>query len=288
MKADPFEDIYHRLEIGGATAMQPSTGSAQNTDIVFELCAEDLDACRAAAPGGAHRIELCTTLEVGGLTPPDALIAAAVEQSRLPVHVLLRPTAESFEYSPSILRSIVDSMARARRLGAAGFVAGTLNHGRVDRAHTRALVDAAEGLPVTFHRAFDDVQDKDEALEDLIEAGCARVLTSAGAPNVLSGAKGLAALSRQAAGRIAVAAGGGLRIGNATEVARLSGLRHFHASLRDPETAHGERPLTLEQRIARLLAALRRAPAPPHSGGWYGEGSTGSASVDRGFHPKPR
>jgi copper homeostasis protein len=261
MKADPFQNVQHQLETSGAATMQSSPARVREDEVIFELCAEDLDACRAAAPGGADRIELCTALHVGGLTPPDALIAAAVETSALPVHVLLRPTAETFEYSPWVFQAIVESMARAKRLGAAGFVLGTTSHGRVDRSHTRALVDAAEDYPVTFHRAFDEVQDKERALEDLIEAGCARVLTSAGAPDVLVGAPGLAALYHQAAGRIAIAAGGGLRMANAATVARLSEVRHFHASLQDPETRPNERALPLEERIRRVVAALRRAAA---------------------------
>lgn len=227
---------------------------------MFELCAETLESCRAAAPGGADRIELCTELDVGGLTPPPEFVRAAVAQSGLPVHVLLRPTADHFRYTPKIFAAIAEALGAAKHAGAAGVVLGLLHaDGTVDREHTRALVEQAAPLPVTFHRAFDETPDLAAALEAVIATGCARVLTSGGAPDVLSGASALAGLVEQAAGRIAVAAGGGLRLRNAASVAALSHCRHFHASLRDPEQQPGGPVLPLAGRIRDLTALLRNA-----------------------------
>lgn len=200
---------------------------------VFELCAESLLACVAAGPGGADRIELCRALDVGGLTPDDELVKAAVQQSGLPVHVLLRPAAETFCYSSAEIKAIEASLVRVKALGAAGVVVGVLREdGRVDTERTRSLVELARPLPVTFHRAFDETPDPFAALEDVVSTGCARVLTSGGAPDVVQGAKVLEQLVQQAGERLDVALGGGLRLSNVEAVAQATGAKHFHASLR--------------------------------------------------------
>ncbi len=201
--------------------------------IEFEMCAEGLEACVAAQEGGAQRIELCCALSEGGLTPSHALIAAAVQRSGLPVHVLLRPRGGDFVYSEDEWALVEADLLHAKELGSAGFVAGALDAaGRVDVARMRRLVELAGGREVTFHRAFDTVANQQQALEDVIAAGCGRLLTSGGAPDVLAGAQPLRRLCVQAAGRIGIAAGGGLRLESAAEVARTSGLRSFHGSLR--------------------------------------------------------
>ena len=230
-------------------------------DLIFELCAETLEACRVAAAGGAHRIELCTALAIGGLTPETALLAAAVERSGVPVHVLLRPTAETFRYTPTIMNAISLSMEEARRCGASGFVLGLLQaDGQVDVPHCRALVQQALPLPVTFHRAFDATPDLEAALEDVISTGCTRLLTSGGAPDVLTGAPVLARLVQQAGARLDVAAGGGLTQENAMVVARATGCRHYHASLRQRRADQ-----TLAQCLQTMLQSLaegQRAATP--------------------------
>jgi len=201
--------------------------------IEFEVCAEGLEACDAAREGGAQRIELCTALSEGGLTPSHALLRAAVERSGLPVYVLLRPRGGGFVYSDAEWSLVEADLLHAKELGVAGFVAGALDAaGRVEGKRMRRLVELAGGQEVTFHRAFDVAADQERSLEDVIAAGCARVLTSGGAKDVLAGAEQLRRLSEQAAGRIAVMAGGGLRLESAAEVARVSGLRRFHGSLR--------------------------------------------------------
>lgn len=126
-----------------------------------------------------------------------------------------------------------EDLLHAKSLGARGFALGVLHaDGRVDVERTRELVELAAPLEVTFHRAFDLTPSLDEALEDVIAAGCGRVLTSGGARDVVAGAESLARLVEQSRGRIAVAAGGGLRLANAAEVARATGASHFHGSVR--------------------------------------------------------
>ena len=224
--------------------------------IVFELCAESLEACLSARPGGADRIELCSTLSVGGLTPSHELLEHAIHRSGLPVHVLLRPHADGFVYSASDFASICAELKHAQRVGAAGVVLGVLNTDRtVDTMRTRALVELAAPMEVTFHRAFDDVLDFDRALEDVITTGCHRILTSGGAPDVLAGADTLAHLVTRAAERISIAAGGGLRLSNAEEVRRRTGAQHFHGSLQAEE----EGPPLLADRIRALVDILHEA-----------------------------
>lgn len=237
--------------------------------VIFELCAETLDACRVARAGGAHRIELCTDLRVGGLTPALSLLQAALACTDLPVHVLLRPTAASFVYSPEVYAAIANSMREARCAGAAGFVLGLLQpDGTVDREHTRALVELAAPLPVTFHRALDATPDLSAALEDVISTGCARVLTSGGAADVLGGAASLARLVSQAGERLQVAVGGGLTLRNAAELVQRTGSRHYHASLRAPAlegvpgSLQGGLQGGLQGRIAAMVGILAEAGEP--------------------------
>jgi copper homeostasis protein len=202
-------------------------------EIVFELCAEGIDACLVARDGGASRIELCSALSEGGLTPSHGVIREAVVRSGLPVHVLLRPRGGDFVYTDAELDVMCEDLVHLRLLGASGVVLGVLcGDGTVDVERTRQLVELAGPLEVTFNRAFDHTASLERALEDVIATGCRRVLTSGGERDVVSGGRLLARLIEQAAGRIEIAVGGGLRVKNAAAVARITGARHFHGSIR--------------------------------------------------------
>ena len=206
--------------------------------IIFELCAETLQACLAAREGGADRIELCTALSEGGLTPSHGLTRAAILRSRLPVHVLLRPRSGDFHYTDDEFSLMREDLLHARSLGASGFVLGILRtDGTVDMERTRELVELAAPLEITFHRAIDYTISLEQALEDVIATGCKRVLTSGGEPDVLAGADKLARLVEIADGRIDIAVGGGLRIKDAAALARATGASHFHGSLRRSEAS---------------------------------------------------
>lgn len=201
--------------------------------MIFELCAETIDACLAAKEGGADRIELCSGLSEGGITPSHGLIRAAIERSGLPVHVLIRPRGGDFFYSEPEVALMREDILHSQRLGAAGVVLGRLRADRtVDIEGTRALVQLARPMKVTFHRAFDATVLLSQALEDVIAAGADRVLTSGGQRDVVAGATALSALVLQANHRIDVAIGGGLRLQNAASLAQLTGATHFHGSLR--------------------------------------------------------
>ena len=201
--------------------------------IVFELCAESIQACLAAKDGGADRIELCSALSEGGVTPSTGLILEAIERTGLPIHVMLRPRGGDFVYSADEFHVMCRDLLHIRELGVSGFVLGLLNpDGTVDVTRTTQLVALADPFEVTFHRAFDQTADLTQALEDVIQTGCQRVLTSGGANTVNTGAQSLLSLVKQAGSRIEVAVGGGLRLQNAGELVRFTGSSHFHGSLR--------------------------------------------------------
>lgn len=204
--------------------------------IVFELCAETVEACIAAQEGAADRIELCSALSEDGLTPSYGLVRVALDRCNVPIHVLLRPRAGDFFYSDAEYAVIREDLLHLRDTGVSGFVLGFLRADKtVDMERTRALVELAAPLEVTFHRAFDSTPSMEQALEDVVATGCHRVLTSGGKPDVMTGAAELAKLVKQAAGRIEIAAGGGLRLEDAAELARTTHAKHFHGSLRYTE-----------------------------------------------------
>ncbi len=147
----------------------------------------------------------------------------------------------------------------AKEIGAAGVALGVLSaDGRVDVERTRALIELARPMHVTFHRAFDETGNLSVALEDVITTGADNLLTSGGAPDVLTGAARIAALTRQASGRIRIIAGGGLRLKSLVEVARRSGVYALHGSLiRESADEGGTR--TLEANVRAALRLLRQA-----------------------------
>jgi len=228
--------------------------------ITFELCAETMQACMAAREGGANRIELCSALSEDGLTPSHAFIRAAVEQSGLPVYVLLRPRAGDFLYSEDEFALMKDDLLHARSLGVRGFALGVLrDDATVDIERTRELVKLASPLEVTFHRAFDRTPVLDRALEDVIASGCKRVLTSGGERDVVVGATNLAKLIELADGRIDIAAGGGLRLSNAALVARSTKGYHFHGSVRRAAPGKDDVAIVDPADIRAIIRALREA-----------------------------
>ena len=229
-------------------------------EIVFELCAESLEACLIAKASGAARIELCSDLNVDGLTPSHALVHQAVQSSGIPVYMLLRPRGGDFVYTDLEFSLMREDLLHGRSLGVSGFALGVLSRdGTVDAERTRELVDLASPLEVTFHRAFDSTPSLPEALEDVIRAGCRRILTSGGASDVYQGADRLAQLVRLAHGRVEIAVGGGLREEGAATLVSTTGARHFHGSVRHQPLAsdHHDYPSKVDPRnIQRLIASL--------------------------------
>lgn len=184
----------------------------------------------AAGGAGANRIELCANLSVGGTTPSASLIAAVLDETKLPVFVMIRPRGGDFVYSDDEIEAMLRDIEQVGSTRVAGIVTGALTpDARVDVGRTHALVNAASGLPVTFHRAFDSTDNLPHALEQLIQIGVSRVLTSGGAPTALEGASAIADLVDQARDRIAIIAGGGVREHNVRELIARTGVREVHA-----------------------------------------------------------
>ncbi|MDE5843672.1 MAG: copper homeostasis protein CutC [Muribaculaceae bacterium] len=204
--------------------------------INLEICTGDPDGILAAKEGGADRIELCSGLAEGGLTPSLATIEFATAQ--IPTNVLIRPRGGDFVYSPAEIAVMERDIEAAVAADASGVVVGALTpDGKVDSEACSRLLAKGAGLDNTFHRAFDVVADPFEALETIISLGFKRILTSGQAATALQGADLIAALRRRAAGRILIMAGAGISPANAVEILRNTGADELHASARKPRKA---------------------------------------------------
>lgn len=235
-------------------------------DILLEVCVEDASGLAAAIRGGAGRIELCSALALGGLTPSPGLMSEAA-RAPVPVMALIRPRAGDFVWSTEDLRQMKADIAAARAAGLAGVVLGASRpDGRLDEWMLATLLAEAEGMDTTLHRCFDLTPDKSQALETAVSLGFRRILTSGGAPTAPEGAATLAQLMDQAAGRVALLPGSGIRPETLPALAHLP-LREIHASCSMP-VAEGaaiaafgfgppERRITSEPAVRALKAALR-------------------------------
>lgn len=197
----------------------------------MEVCVETLAGAVEAEAGGADRLELCSRLDEGGLTPDVVLRERVLARVGLPVHVMIRPRPGDFTSTPEEFALMCEQLREARRSDAAGFVFGLLgDDALIDRERTAFLIELARPRAVTFHRAFDELADPLAGLDTLIELGVERVLTSGGAPTAPEGAPMLRRLVSRAAGRLIVMAGGGVRAHNAVRLASRSGVPELHGS----------------------------------------------------------
>jgi copper homeostasis protein len=245
--------------------------------VTVEICLDDLAGVHVAEEAGADRIELCSALGDGGLTPSVGTVAAALRiATAMGVNVLVRQRPGDFVFDADELEAMVADIHAVRALPNAhgvplAFVVGALlPDGTVDAPATRALVAACGDAEVTFHKAFDQTPDLSAALETLVSLGVTRVLTSGGAANVVEGTASLAALVAQADGRIAVLAGGGVRAANVAALVRDTGVREVHlraavgtpsASLAASAYDDGSRDTTSGALVAEVVARVREVAA---------------------------
>ena len=244
----------------------------------FEICTNSVESCVAAQTGGANRVELCAGIPEGGTTPSYGEIATAREiltDTRL--HVIIRPRGGDFLYSPIEIKTMLKDIEIAHQLGADGVVFGCLTaNGEIDMPVMRELMAASKGLSVTFHRAFDVCRDARKALEQIIELGCNRILTSGQHPNAEAGIPLLKELQEQAAGRIILLAGCGVNEKNTHRIATETGIHEFHFSARESVksgmqykneavsmggTVHiseYERNVTTAERVKETISKLQR------------------------------
>jgi copper homeostasis protein len=198
--------------------------------ILVEAAVDSAAAAMAAVEAGAGRLELCADLDAGGLTPSAEFLAEIRPKVEVPILPMIRSRGGGFAYDADELAAMIAQVEALRPLGADGFVFGALSEDMsIDTAATSRIVEAANGLPVVFHRAFDRTPDLAASLQVLIRLGVERVLTSGGAERAILGVDRLASLMREARGRIGVLPGGGIDGGNVHEIAARTGVTEVHA-----------------------------------------------------------
>jgi len=200
----------------------------QNSPYTLEICVES-PAAIAASAAVADRIELCSALDLGGLTPDFGMRELAAEVG-VQTHVLIRPRSGDFSMSAHDLTAAVSSIRAAKQLGLKGVVIGAEKHGKLDRKALEAMVRAADGLDVTLHRVVDVVSCPEDALAIAVDLGVIRILTSGGAKSALEGIAGLNRLHVAAAGRIEIMAGSGIKSTTLPDIIANTPVTSFHAS----------------------------------------------------------
>jgi copper homeostasis protein len=244
--------------------------------LVFEVCVDSAEAAVAAQEGGAHRVELCSDLLEGGLTPSHGTLAVARRYLHIGIMAMVRPRGGDFCYTDTEFAVMREDLLAAKNLGATGVVFGLLSpNGTIDRERTAELIALARPLPVTFHRAFDVSRDPFESLEVLIALGVDRVLTSGQEPSVLEGLDLIVKLVDRAAGRIIIMPGGGITERTVGRISPVCGATELHfaslepregrmsyrnprvfmgGTLRPPEYAQD---VTRAESVAAIIAAAR-------------------------------
>lgn len=184
--------------------------------MIVEICANFFESAMAAQKGGAHRIELCTQLAVGGLTPSKKLIEKVISELTIPTHVLIRPRKGDFCYTEDEISNMINDIEFCKKIGCSGVVSGVLQSDlSLDLIATQQLIEAANGIDFTFHRAFDCVQDPLKSLEQLVELKVKRILSSGQKANAIDGITLLSEMKRIANRKVEIMPGSGINLGNA-------------------------------------------------------------------------
>ena len=192
---------------------------------------DNVPAAEEAARGGVERVEYCSRLDQDGLTPDLGQLRLVVQRLDVPIFAMVRPRAGDFTASSAELDQMLQSIEAVRGAGAQGIVLGVLqSDGSIDRVQLQRLVQAADGLPVTFHRAFDSIPNPQESLETLIECGVTRLLTSGDGASAWEGRELLRELVVQAGSRLVMMPGGGVRSEHVRELLDFTGAQEIHSS----------------------------------------------------------
>lgn len=232
---------------------------------LLEVCVDDVAGIHAAIRGGADRLELCAALACGGLTPSLGLMRQAAD-APIPVYAMIRPRSGSFVFSADETQVMTEDIQAAREAGLAGVVLGaSLPDGRLDCEVLAQLVQAAKGMEMTLHRAFDLVPDQQAALMEAESLGFRRILTSGGCKTAPEGFVHLKQLVELSAGRVSIMPGGGLSLENLAAFAEI-GVHEFHASCSRPVDAsptllnfgfeQADRRVTDEHRVRQMRQGL--------------------------------
>jgi copper homeostasis protein len=199
--------------------------------IKYEIACFDFESAMLAQKSGADRIELCSDQPEGGVTPSYGLIDLARKNLHIELNVIIRPRGGNFIYTDSELSIMENDILICKELGVNGVVFGILNgDNTIDKNANKELVQIASPLPATFHRAFDETPDAMKALEDVIECGFARVLTSGQKKTAPEGAVLISELIAAAGDRIIIMPGGGVRKENISELIKITKATEYHSS----------------------------------------------------------
>jgi copper homeostasis protein len=238
--------------------------------MIIEVCIDSVESAINAEAGGADRLELCAALEIGGITPGPGLIESVIANVTIPVNVMIRPRGGDFLYSDAEFEVMRRDIDFSREAGAAGIVLGILMpDGSIDFDRTAYLIEYAAPMPVTFHRAFDMTADPFQAVEDIISAGTARILTSGQGITASDGAVLIGELVKLADDRIIIMPGSGLNEENISEIARITGASEFHLTgrivtesgmlFRRPEVSLGNPAMRDEEYLLKIADTERVA-----------------------------
>jgi copper homeostasis protein len=228
-----------------------------NDRITLEIAVESVAAAKAAERGGADRIELCSSLSCGGLTPSAESMQQARSSVNKPVFAMIRPRAGNFCYAQEEFRAMKLAIELAREMKMDGVVLGILceDHS-ADVERTKELVNLARPMKVTFHRAFDQCRDMMRALENVIQTGVDRILTSGGKPDAVAGAHSLRELAAAAGERIVIMPGGGITPENFGFLQQVTGAREFHSGL-GRVLGYGSKDIRRFEEQVEKLASLK-------------------------------
>jgi copper homeostasis protein len=213
---------------------EPATMN-QKKPVILEVCANSVASAIAAQEWGAIRAELCDNLQEGGTTPSYGQIALARKLLNIKLYVLIRPRGGDFLYSDNEFEVMKADIQYCIQTACDGVVIGILNaDGTVDKQRSGELVKMAreKGLGVTFHRAVDMCADMLQAMEDVIEIGCERILTSGGRSTAIEGVNVIAHLIEQAKGRIIIMPGAGVNETTVADIVHYTGATEIHSSAR--------------------------------------------------------
>ena len=204
-----------------------------------EICCNSVFSACNAKRGGAYRIELCQALGEGGTTPSAASIDYCVHDLNLQTRVLIRPRGGNYCYDDMDMQIILRDIEVARQMGAHGVVFGFLTpDGDIDVVKTKKAVEAAKGMGVTFHRAFDECRNPYDALEKIIDCGCHKLLTSGCKPTAMEGIATLRKIVEQAGERIKIIAASGILPDNVVNIVETTGVDEVHASCKKTQNGH--------------------------------------------------
>lgn len=198
--------------------------------MIVEICANGLESAHNAQTGGADRIELCSQLAVGGLTPPRKEILDVLSVLKIEIHVLIRPRKGDFVYSDEELNAMIKDIEYCKEIGCQGVVSGVLtSEGHIDLIATKRLIDAAKGMNFTYHRAFDECKEPKKAIENLIDLGISRLLSSGQEHKAIDGLELLIQLKKQVGDRLEIMPGSGVNADN-VHAFKKAGFPSIHLS----------------------------------------------------------